>query len=106
MENNVVCIKWGTKYGPEYVNILYAMVKRNITIPHKFVCITDDPTDLTPGIHILPMQESIVEGWWHKLTLFKPTIGDLTGRILFLDLDVIITGNIDCFFIDKDFFGK
>ena len=103
MENNVVCIKWGTKYGPEYVNILYAMVKRNITIPHKFVCITDDPTDLTPGIHILPMQESIVEGWWHKLTLFKPTIGDLTGRILFLDLDVIITGNIDCFFIDKDF---
>ncbi len=103
MENNIVCIKWGTKYGLEYVNNLHAMVERNITIPHKFVCITDDPTGLTPGIHILPMQETIIDGWWHKLTLFKPTIGDLTGRILFMDLDVVITDNIDCFFIDKDF---
>ena len=103
MENNIVCIKWGKKYGPEYVNNLYAMVERNITIPHKFVCITDDPTDLNPAIHVLPMLDDIMEGWWHKLTLFKPTIGDLTGRLLFMDLDVVITDNIDCFFVDKDF---
>lgn len=24
----VASVKWGTKYGPEYVNILYNMVKR------------------------------------------------------------------------------
>ncbi|MDR6215099.1 hypothetical protein QE399_002788 [Paracidovorax wautersii] len=24
---HVICMKWGTKYGPEYVNRLYAMVR-------------------------------------------------------------------------------
>ena len=74
-----------------------------MTIPHRFVCITDDPTGLNPDINVLPMQSVRVEGWWHKLSLFKPTIGDLTGKILFMDLDVVITDNIDCFFIDEDF---
>ncbi len=35
---NIICMKWGDKYGAEYVNKLYAMVKRNITIPFQFVC--------------------------------------------------------------------
>ena len=26
MDKNVICIKWGTKFGPEYVNKLYKMV--------------------------------------------------------------------------------
>lgn len=26
-QRNVICMKWGTKYGPEYVNRLYAMVR-------------------------------------------------------------------------------
>ena len=29
MENNVICVKWGTKFGPEYVNRLYKMVEKN-----------------------------------------------------------------------------
>ena len=28
---NVICMKWGTKYAPEYVNRLYAMVRRHLT---------------------------------------------------------------------------
>ena len=27
--NHVVCVKWGNKYVPEYVNVLYNMVKRH-----------------------------------------------------------------------------
>ena len=38
----VLCMKWGTVYGPEYVNILYAMVARNITGEFKVVCFTDN----------------------------------------------------------------
>ena len=30
---NVVCLKWGTKYGPEYVNRLYRMVARHLHRP-------------------------------------------------------------------------
>ena len=26
----VLCMKWGTKYGPEYVNRLYGMVRRHL----------------------------------------------------------------------------
>ncbi len=27
-QRHILCMKWGTKYGPEYVNRLYAMVRR------------------------------------------------------------------------------
>jgi len=35
-------MKWGTKYGPEYVNRLYAMVRRHLTGDFNMVCLTDD----------------------------------------------------------------
>ena len=38
----VICINWGTKYGPDYVNRLYGMVARNITPPFTFTCFTDN----------------------------------------------------------------
>ena len=31
-KNIVLCMKWGTKYGAEYVNRLYNMVKRHTTV--------------------------------------------------------------------------
>ena len=34
---NVVCMKWGTRYGPEWVNRLAAMVRRNTTWTVRFV---------------------------------------------------------------------
>ena len=39
---NVICMKWGDKFGPEYVNRLHRMVEKNLTIPHRFVCFTDN----------------------------------------------------------------
>jgi hypothetical protein len=33
---NIVCLKHGTKYNSDYVNRLYNMVQRNLTIPFKF----------------------------------------------------------------------
>ena len=43
------------------------------------------------------------ERGWRKLSLFRDDVG-LEGRVLFLDLDVVIVGNIDGFFtIDGDF---
>ena len=46
MTKNVICIKWGTKFGPEYVNRLYHMVEKNLSIPHRFVCFTDNSEGL------------------------------------------------------------
>ena len=44
----VACMKWGDKYGPEYVNRLYNMVERNTTLPFKFICFTDNADGLLP----------------------------------------------------------
>ena len=38
----VICLKWGDRYGPEYVNRLYRGVRANTDRPLRFVCITDD----------------------------------------------------------------
>lgn len=99
---NIVCVKWGKKYGPEYVNILQAMVKRHLTLSHRFICFTDDKTGLNADIETFPLIETQLEGWWHKLTLFKSDLFGLTGRTLYMDLDVVIIDSIDCFFNDYD----
>ncbi len=97
----VISMKWGTKYGPEYVNRLFYMVKRNTTLPFKFVCFTDDAKGLDSNIEVRPLPEmDLPEGperGWRKLAVFKKDI-NLEGRVLFLDLDTVIVGNIDDYF--------
>ena len=70
------------------------MVARYLTVPHDFVCITDDHVDVNCKC-ILPEDED--NGWWTKLTLFKDKPYGIEGKILFLDLDIVIRENIDCF---------
>ena len=99
--NYVVCLKYGNKYSAEYVNKLYNSVKRNLTVPFEFVCITEDSKGINPNIVIkdLPITSGIT-GWWYKPFIFDPNI-NLEGTILFLDLDMIIFRNIDCLFTFK-----
>ncbi|NWG47277.1 MAG: hypothetical protein HXY25_12125 [Alphaproteobacteria bacterium] len=93
-------MKWGSAYGPRDVNTLRAMVGRHLALPHRFVCFTDDGAGLDPSIEVQPMPriEVPVERQispWRKIGLFTPGLGGLTGRTLFLDLDVVIVGAID-----------
>ncbi len=100
---NVICMKWGTKYGPEYVNVLKRMVSRNLSIPHRFVCFTDRTDGIDAGIECLPLPDCRVPNRpeiqaWRKISLFTSPLGNLTGPTLFLDLDVALTGSLDPFF--------
>ncbi len=87
----VACLKWGTKYSVDYVNILYSMVRRHLSAPHRFVCLTDDPAGI--ACETLPIVPNLPT-WWGKLTLFNHP---LPGRILYLDLDTVIVDGIDGF---------
>jgi hypothetical protein len=88
----IVCIKVGSAYGPEYVNRLHAMVTRHTTRPHEFLCLTDDALGVTcPTAPI----DTDLPGWWAKLVLFKPHWALKDRRVVFLDLDTIIVGNVD-----------
>lgn len=96
----VICMKWGTLYGAEYVNRLYAMVRRQITGDLHFVCLTDDPEGVREEVNCLPCPEvPMSEPWcrtgWRKLALWMPKLHDLEGTFLFLDLDVVAVNNMD-----------
>ncbi len=99
---NVVCMKWGTLYGPEWVNRLYGMVARNTTWNVRFVCFTDDSTGIRKEVEAMPIPEvkldSVLGKRWPKLGLFSPKLGDLEGMTLYLDLDLIILDSLDPFF--------
>jgi hypothetical protein len=109
---NVLCIKWGKKYGPEYVNKLHSMVGRNLKRPFRFVCLTDDASGINPNIEVKPIPMvgfnefderkpwSFGHGWL-KLTSFKKELYDLQGRTLFLDLDIVIVDSLDPFFDEQ-----
>jgi len=95
---NVACIKWGTKFDADYVNKLYAGVKRHTTVPIKFFCFTENPVGLHPDIITHDFGYPNIEGWWQKLWLFSDDMDvnrSPQGRVLFIDLDTLITGNID-----------
>lgn len=92
MENNltVVCVCVGTKYPKKYVHILQAMVKKNLTVPHNFICVTDDAKGMNCKTIKAPNN---LNGWWSKIYLFKS--GLFKNKTLYLDLDIAITRNID-----------
>jgi len=75
----VVCLNWNDYLGrgEEYVSKLRSMVWRHLKIPHEFVVVTDTNDDRV--------------GWFKKLTLLEM----FDGEVMFFDLDVIISANID-----------
>ena len=102
-------MKWGDKFPAEYVNKLYAMVERNITLPFRFICFTENNSGIRQEVEIQALPEldlpaNIPERGWRKLTVFSKNFGGLSGKTLFLDLDVVIVDNIDDFFtVQGDF---
>lgn len=76
-------------YDVDYVYRLAEGVDRHLSVPHRFVCITE--------WHIAGIETRLLEhdwpGWWAKLELFRP--GLFRGRVLYLDLDTSVVGSLD-----------
>lgn len=70
------------------------MIARNCTVPHKFICVTDEKID---GIDCIPMDWSkhVPGTIFARLAQHGPLGHKLGSRVLSLDLDIVITGNID-----------
>ena len=100
----IVCVKWGTGYGPEYVNRLYAMARRHATGPLRLVCYTDNAEGLRPEVEAFPLPELGVpqpkgsRGKWKKVVLWGKELEGLSGVALFVDLDTVIVDSIDPYF--------
>jgi len=65
-----------------------------MTIPYEFVCLTDDPNPIEGVRSIVQPSAGYARGWWHKVHMFDPSL-NLSGRVLYFDLDVVIHDNID-----------
>ena len=73
-------------YSAKHVHWLQKQVQKHAPgVP--FVCLSD--VDV-PGVDVIPLEHNW-PGWWSKMELFRLDI----GPVLYLDLDMVITGSLD-----------
>lgn len=96
-------MKWGNKYGPEYPNKLFRLIKKTYSKPFNFICITDNSDGLE--CDSLPL-----ENWPHyNSTVFTIPKMDafvhlpFEGPYVLLDLDVLVLRDLDRYFKDYNF---
>lgn len=90
-----VLVKGNVPYTPDYVARLAGMVRRSLgRKPHRIVCLTDQPEAMPAGVDAIKITlPPGLFGWWAKLELFNPA-HNWRGRILYLDLDVLVVGDL------------
>lgn len=90
-------LRSGGEFEPEHAQSLAWQVREHLSIDHRFVLLTDFGLKGYAGHW--PLNVDIVHlehdwpGWFAKVELFKP--GRFKGRVLYMDLDTKIVGNID-----------
>ena len=99
----IICMKWGSRYGSEFVNRLYSSIKRHTNKPTRLICFTDKNNGIIPDVITKPLPkidlpDTISLTPWRKLSVWQFPLHGLQGDVLFLDLDLVITGNLDQFF--------
>lgn len=98
---NLICVKHGHLYSPEYVINLYEGAKRYTTLPFNFYVFTDDAKGLPTNqkwrfIKLPEWNLSSNNAWWYKMEIFGQQHG-IYGRNLYLDLDTIVVGSLQDF---------
>lgn len=105
---NIVCFKWKSPtgyrstFGPKTVNTLRRMVERNYQKPHRFNCVTDDPTGIDPDIRVIKLWDDFAKvpsphghgqpSCYRRLKIFSDEAEQIIGpRFVSLDLDCVIT---------------
>lgn len=92
-----------SKFEACHVNTLRSMVARNLSEPHEFVCLTNTPEGVDSSIRVVPVSivpdVPVPEGrpnCFRRLWTFSDEAAEVIGpRILSLDLDCVITGELD-----------
>jgi hypothetical protein len=95
---NCACVIHGTAYDWIYVERLYNMLQANTSYQIRLHVFTEDERSVpAPFVkHRLVEWPGIAgpkKSWWYKMQMFNPA--HELGRVLYFDLDTVITGNID-----------
>lgn len=91
------CVIHGDAYSWQYVDNLYHMLCRNLTRPVRMHVYTEHEREVTSPYIKHALKDWRISGprqsWWYKMQLFNPKLHN--GPMLYFDLDVVITRNID-----------
>jgi hypothetical protein len=107
----VLCLKWGTLFPADYVNVLFRAVSAHLLAGFQFICLTDNADGLDQGIASAPIPniglapaQIRAPGVWRKLALFHSEVAALApgSRALVIDLDMMIVGSLEPFFVATD----
>lgn len=110
MNLTIATYVWGSKYPPHYVARLAAGLKRHIKQPFRFICISEEPEQVPHGIERIAIQNQSlikVKGCFVRLEMFDPgwqKHHGIDGRLVSIDLDVVVTGPFDPLFDRPDNF--
>lgn len=86
--------KHGRGYGPEHVHRLRDQLARHCTFDYRLVAITDDPTGLEVETYPLWEDKKEMGGCYRRLKLFHRSSADIGERLLSIDLDCQIHGDL------------
>lgn len=90
----VAAVRVGAKYSLEHVEKLFRAVRRNLTLDHDYVLLTDRPDEVPVVEGTLAVMPTAEPKWWGKLELFRRDWPG-TNDLLFVDLDNVICGSLD-----------
>jgi len=95
---NVFCVYVGNAYTIDYVQNLKRGVDKYLSEEHTFNIFTDRKDQIPQleelgTIRFVPNLD-VEKKWWYKMYMFAQHLG-VRGPVLYLDLDVIIVGNLD-----------
>jgi hypothetical protein len=118
-----VCYQWNDgfrEYLPEHVNVLAAAIKRNFSLPHRFICITDETEGFSGNVEVMPLPDEAralaklrtvenndkLPSSYRRLWTFSEAAKCLGDRVMMLDIDCVITRSLDPLFeMQDDFVG-
>jgi hypothetical protein len=100
---------WGDKYGEDDVNKLAAGIRRNTRQNFRFVVFSDRKLKVAPPIEVKTIEDKdlIGRGCFCRLRMFDPEWQKRHGFddvMISLDLDLVITANVDTLFKRKEKF--
>jgi SAM-dependent methyltransferase len=93
-----VCVlKTGGVFSEQNVLILRDMLKRFLTIDHKFVCLTDSD-NLPADIITVPLINKEEKGAWTTMEIFREDLAKTLFKdhlVVYFDLDLLLLDRID-----------
>lgn len=106
-------------YTADHVNVLQRMIARHLSVPHRFICVTDNTSGFSPDVEVIetPVAAKHVAQYrspegarfpscYRRLWMFSDEARALGERLMLLDVDLVVLRDLlPVIDHDEDFVG-